>query len=72
MEWLERVAKDDPKGAIDCYTKVLEYYVPKLARQEVTGKDGEDIAFKDNTSVKSKLLKNLTDEQIKLLVGSDS
>jgi hypothetical protein len=39
--WLDRVAKEDPGRALDLYVKLLEYHIPKLARSELTGKDGE-------------------------------
>ena len=32
-----------PKVAFDCFMQVAEYHVPKLARTEVTGQDGEDL-----------------------------
>lgn len=37
--WLDRVAKDNPKGAFECFMSVVEYHVPKLARTELTGKN---------------------------------
>lgn len=41
QEWLDQVAeKDGPKAAFACFTDLLEYHVPKLARHEHTGKDG--------------------------------
>ena len=47
--WLQRVAegdevlglKPDPAKALDLMQKLSEYHIPKLARTEVTGKDGE-------------------------------
>ncbi len=39
--WLDQIAKDNPMAAFDRYMSVLEYYIPKLQRTEVTGKDGE-------------------------------
>jgi hypothetical protein len=44
--WLERVAEDDPNKALDMMLKLSEYFIPKLARQELTGADGKDL-FKD-------------------------
>jgi hypothetical protein len=44
--WLERVAEDDPNKALDMMLKLSEYFIPKLARQELTGPDGKDL-FKD-------------------------
>lgn len=41
QEWLDKIAKEDgPKEAFKCFADVLEYHVPKLARTELTGKDG--------------------------------
>lgn len=36
-------AQDGPQAAWDCIVDVLEYHVPKLARTEMTGKDGKDL-----------------------------
>ena len=51
-EWLHTVAygdgdqlKPDPKGALDILSKLAEFATPKLARTEVSGKDGEDIGL---------------------------
>jgi len=51
-EWLHTVAygdgdqlKPDPKGALDILSKLAEFATPKLARQEHTGKDGEDLSL---------------------------
>lgn len=39
--WLNQIeAQDGPKAAFTCFTDLLEYHVPKLARHEHTGKDG--------------------------------
>lgn len=39
--WLKEIAaKDGPKAAFQCFCDVVEYHVPKLARTELTGKDG--------------------------------
>jgi hypothetical protein len=44
--WLEKVAEEDPNKALDMMLKLSEYFIPKLARQELTGPDGKDL-FKD-------------------------
>lgn len=37
-KWLDAVRKNDgPRAAMDCYTKLLEFHVPKLARTEIQG-----------------------------------
>ena len=49
QEWLNQIAATDgPKAAFQCLMDVLEYHIPKLARTELTGKDGVEptIAFK--------------------------
>jgi len=39
--WLDEIhAEKGAQAAWDCMIDVLEYHVPKLARQEVTGPDG--------------------------------
>lgn len=38
--WLKRVAKADPDAALKHITALSEYLIPKLARTELTGKDG--------------------------------
>ena len=42
-EWLQQVATDDPAKAMDLMLRLSEYIIPKLARQEVVGQDGEDL-----------------------------
>ena len=41
--WLDEIAADNPQRAFDAFMSVVEYHVPKLARTEVTGKDGEAV-----------------------------
>jgi hypothetical protein len=42
--WLEAIAEEEgPLTAFNCYRDLIEYHVPKLARTELTGKDGEDL-----------------------------
>lgn len=42
--WLDQIAEQDgPKAAYQCFMDVVEYHVPKLARTELTGKDGQDL-----------------------------
>ena len=39
--WLDEIAADQgPAAAFKCFSDLLEYHVPKLARTEVTGPDG--------------------------------
>ena len=41
--WLSQIAGDDPAKAMDLMLRLSEYIIPKLARQEVTGNNGEDL-----------------------------
>lgn len=41
--WLEKIAEKDPEKAIRIINDLSEYVIPKLARQEMTGKIKQDI-----------------------------
>ena len=45
-QWLGSVAVDNPDRAMTLMLQLSEYIIPKMARTEITGKDGADI-FKD-------------------------
>lgn len=57
--WLAQVAADNPEKAMDLMLKLSEYIIPKLARQELTGADGDDL-FK---SVKFEFGPDVNDEE---------
>ena len=38
--WLDRVATDDPGKALTLLLQMAEFTIPKMARTEVTGRDG--------------------------------
>lgn len=44
--WLAQI--EDPARKFDIVIKMSEYFIPKLARQELTGSNGEDL-FKNIT-----------------------
>jgi hypothetical protein len=46
--WLGQVATEDPGKAAELFLKAIEYHIPKLARSEITGKDGADIKIHIN------------------------
>lgn len=48
--WLDQI--EDPAKAMDLYLRALEYHIPKLARAEVTGKDGGAVEVNHNLIVK--------------------
>lgn len=41
--WIRRGSKRDPLGAAGKYLQMLEFHIPKLARTEITGKDGKPV-----------------------------
>ena len=42
--WLDQIAEEKgPQAAFDCFSSLLEYHVPKLARHELTGQNGDKI-----------------------------
>ena len=41
--WLSQVASEDPAKAMDLMLRLSEYIIPKLARTEMTGADGDDL-----------------------------
>ena len=44
--WLDQIAQDEKQGplvAYRCLMDVLEYHIPKLARSEVSGPNGDPI-----------------------------
>lgn len=45
-QWIAQIAYDDPKQAMDIMIRLSEYVIPRLARTELTARDGEDL-FKD-------------------------
>lgn len=56
VDWLDRIAIDNPKDAFNCFQSVIEYHIPKLARTELTGKDGSAIETKDVTKTDAEIL----------------
>lgn len=44
VKWLDRVAETDPAKALDLVFKAAEYHIPKLARTELTGAGGKELA----------------------------
>lgn len=43
--WLKSVGEDDPARALDIASKLAEYTIPKLARSEVSGPDGDPLTI---------------------------
>lgn len=50
-KWMERVAEEDPAKAIDLYTKLLEYHIPKLARVDSKVQHQGNVQFTVNTGI---------------------
>ena len=41
--WLMQVAEQNPEKATQLMLQLSEYIIPKLARQEITGSEGQDL-----------------------------
>ena len=57
--WIAQIAADDPSKAMDTMIKLSEYVIPRLARTEVAGHDGDSL-FK---SIKFQFGPDVNDEQ---------
>jgi hypothetical protein len=42
-EWLDQIAEQDPKAAMDIIIRLSERFVPKLSQQQLTNGDGGDL-----------------------------
>ena len=42
-QWLNQIAAENPEKAMQLMINLSEFVIPKLARTEVTGNDGEDL-----------------------------
>ena len=64
--WLQRIAAEDPAKAMDTMIRLSEYILPKLARTELTGNDGDDlfknIKFEFGPDVNDEDNRDLTEE----------
>lgn len=60
--WLDRIAEDSPKDAFTCLMSVVEYHIPKLARQELVGDPEKPLVHEH--SVKSKILQSIPQEEL--------
>ena len=51
--WLDQIAETNPLAAFDRFMSVVEYHVPRLQRQEITGKDGAQLQINVVTGVQA-------------------
>lgn len=56
-KWLDQIEEQDgPKDAFNCFSSLVEYHVPKLARNEMTGANGGPIKTEGTVSELDKLM----------------
>ena len=55
----EYVVPPNPAKAFDMFQSVVEYHIPKLARQEHVGDDNKPMVIEHNVDVFGELLKNI-------------
>ena len=53
------VVQPNPAKAFDMFQSVVEYHIPKLARQEHVGVDDQPIVIENNINVFGELLKSI-------------
>ncbi len=56
---LEFVVPPNPAKAFDMFQSVVEYHIPKLARQEHVGDDNKPLVIEHNVNVFGELLKSI-------------
>lgn len=64
------IQRPDPQAAFNCLMSVVEYHIPKLARQELVGKDGEQLQINiinlgDNPEALEKLRLQMAQNAVK-------
>jgi len=59
--WLDQIAENDPKDAFNAFMSVVEYHIPKLARQELTGPGGDAIKVEVVNEASARLSRILED-----------
>lgn len=60
--WLDKIAKDSPEKAFNCFMSVVEYHIPKLQRIEGGEKNRSTVNL--NISVTQQILEVMTIEQL--------
>jgi hypothetical protein len=61
--WLAQVAAKDPQKAVDLTLKLSEFIIPKIARQEIVGQDGQDLKESFNFSTAEDDKQNEQDQE---------
>ena len=62
VDWLERIAKDDPKGAVVLYKDLAEFSIPKLSRVEQQTLDADGEACDPITLLLTQIAENDTND----------
>lgn len=60
-QWLSQVAAENPEKAMTLMLQLSEFIIPKLARTELTGNDGDDL-FKN---IKFEFGPDINDEELR-------
>jgi hypothetical protein len=68
--WLSRVAKDDPKAALDIFLRACEYYIPKLQRTELVGDPDRPVyVTRHDDTLKARLLAEIPQARLEMLLA---
>ena len=67
--WLDEVAKKDPERAYRMVYDLAEFHLPKLARNEHTGKDGGEINLRVTTQDDEAIIARYLNNQQKAITN---
>lgn len=71
--WVDEVYQQDgPKEALNSYVALLEFAVPKLARQEHTGKDGGELKIHHTKDDDAVLQRFLESQKAEITIGASA
>lgn len=65
--WLDKVAEKKPEEAFKLFMSVVEYHIPKLARQEIVGDPEKPITHKHDHTLKSRILAEIPQEKLEAI-----
>ncbi len=70
---IDRIAKDDPRGAFECIMKVVEYHIPKLSRVDSRheGEGGVTLVVHTGIQAPPNSIEYLKDDRGKLILDHD-
>lgn len=72
IDWLERIAVEDPAKALELIYKFAQFGYPLLQRTQVAGDEENPLVFKDISDVKNKILKAIPQDELDAILAGDN